>query len=97
LAEVVAKQHVTDLSDVDGTLVGFRFPGPLDGVEMAGWHLHFVTADRAWGGHVLDCELPHGIAQLDHATDMHVELPPRVGRPHGGDDDELLGRLERGG
>jgi acetolactate decarboxylase len=97
LAEVVAQQHVTELSGVEGTLVGFRFPGPLEGIEMAGWHLHFVTADRATGGHVLDCTLQRGIAQLDHATDLHLELPPTVERPHGGGDDAALDRLERGG
>lgn len=97
LADVVAQQHVSELTDVAGSLVGFRFPGPLDGIEMAGWHLHFVTDDRTMGGHVLDCVLREGTAALDHATDMHVELPPHVERPHGDSDDALLGRLERGG
>jgi acetolactate decarboxylase len=99
LAEVVATdQVVTELGEVAGSLVGFRFPDPLGGIEMAGWHLHFVTADRARGGHVLDCELLDGTAHVDHASELHVELPPAVeaaaGRP--GADPALLRRIERG-
>jgi acetolactate decarboxylase len=97
LAEVVAQQQVTDLTDVEGTVVGFRFPGPLDGVEIAGWHLHFVDESRERGGHVLGCVLEHGTAALDHEADLHVELPPGVDAPHAGDGgtDALLRRLER--
>ncbi len=96
LADVIAQQRVTELSDVDGTVVGFRFPGPLGGVEIAGWHLHFATRDRRRGGHLLGCELEQGIAELDHATRLHVELPPAVDAPagSGSDNAELLDRLE---
>jgi acetolactate decarboxylase len=81
LADVVAQQQVTDLEDVTGTIVGFRFPGPLDGIEIAGWHLHFADAGHACGGHVLACVLEHGTATLDHEAELHVELPPTVERP----------------
>ena len=46
LAEVVADQHVFELTEVEGTLVGFRFPQYADGIEVGGYHLHFLTADR---------------------------------------------------
>lgn len=97
LADVVAQQHVTDLTGVRGTVVGFRFPGPLEGIEIAGWHLHFVDDARERGGHVLGCTLTHGTAALDHEADLHVELPPGVDAPHAGGPGsaELLRRLER--
>ena len=93
---MVAQQQVTELRDVEGTIVGFRFPGPLDGVEVSGWHLHFVDAERARGGHVLGCVLDTGTAALDHEADLHVELPPGVEAPHqGAGDAGLMDRLER--
>ena len=97
LADVVAQQHVTELAGVEGTVVGFRFPGPMEGIEIAGWHLHFVDHARERGGHVLGCVLEHGAAALDHEADLHVELPPGVDAPHAGDagTDALLRRLER--
>jgi acetolactate decarboxylase len=96
LADVIAQQQVSDLLDVEGTLLGFRFPGPLDGMEIRGWHLHFATADRAAGGHVLDCELARGTAELDHTNRLRVELPPHVDAPSGAsiEQGELLDHLE---
>ena len=96
LANVIAQQQVSDLVDASGTMVGFCFPDSLDGVEMVGWHLHFVTDDRARGGHVLSYTLLEATARVDDATWLHVELPAEVGAPTraAGVDQALLRRLE---
>ena len=78
LTEVVAEQHVYELRDVGGTMVGFRFPDYSDGIEVSGYHLHFITDDRSRGGHVLDCRSGTVSAQLDPSRDLHIELPPGV-------------------
>ena len=77
-------------------MVGFGFPDALDGMEMVGSHLHFVTEDRALGGHVLSFTLHEATAQLDDADELHVELPPAVTVTHqtAVDQDALRG-LER--
>jgi acetolactate decarboxylase len=96
LAEAISHQHVTELRGVSGTMVGFRFPDPLDGIELTGFHLHFVTDDRAQGGHVLSSVALEGTVLIDEASDLHVELPPAVGAPRHGaslDMDEIA-RLE---
>ncbi len=78
LTEVVAEQHVFELTDVEGTMLGFRFAAYVEGIEVAGFHLHFIDADRRRGGHVLDSR-SHGLrARLDPSNDLHVELPPAV-------------------
>jgi acetolactate decarboxylase len=83
LAEVVAEQRVFELSDVPGTMVGFRFPAYVEGIEVAGFHLHFVDEARERGGHVLDSVARDVRARLDPSDDLHVELPPgvRLGDP----------------
>jgi acetolactate decarboxylase len=78
LTEVVREQHVFELRGLDGSLVGFRFPDYAGGLEVSGWHLHFISEDRGRGGHVLDCRLEAGHVCLDPAADLHVELPPGV-------------------
>ncbi len=78
LTEVVADQHVFDLADVEGTMVGFRFPAYVEGIEVAGYHLHFISEDRTRGGHVLDSRAAGLRARLDPSEDLHVELPPGV-------------------
>jgi acetolactate decarboxylase len=78
LTEVVADQHVFDLADAEGTIVGFGFPDYAEGIEVSGYHLHFISADRTRGGHVLECRPRRARAQIDASTDLHVELPPGI-------------------
>jgi acetolactate decarboxylase len=81
LAEAAAEQHEFDLHDVKGTIVGFRFPDYAEGIELPGFHLHFVDADRRRGGHVLTCRPRRLHVQIDHASRLHMELPPGVALP----------------
>lgn len=78
LTEVVAEQHVFELTDVEGSMVGFRFPAYAEGIEVGGYHLHFISADRTRGGHVLDSRSRGPRVRIDPSNDLHVELPPQV-------------------
>jgi acetolactate decarboxylase len=78
LTEVVAEQHVFELIDVEGTMLGFRFPDYVEGIEVSGYHLHFISADRERGGHVLSSRSNGLRARLDPSSELHVELPPSV-------------------
>jgi acetolactate decarboxylase len=78
LADVVADQREFELGPVEGTMVGFRFPDYAEGIEVSGYHLHFITADCSRGGHVLRSRIEAVRVLLDPARDLHVELPPGV-------------------
>jgi acetolactate decarboxylase len=78
LTEVVSEQHVFELRDVAGTMLGFRFPTYVEGIEIAGHHLHFISDDRSVGGHVLDSRSDGLRVRIDPSDDLHVELPPRI-------------------
>ncbi len=78
LSEVVAAQHVFELREVEGSMVGFRFPAYAEGIEVGGYHLHFISADRSRGGHVLGSRSRGLRARLDPSNDLHVELPPGI-------------------
>jgi acetolactate decarboxylase len=78
LTEVVADQHVFELEDVAGTMLGFRFPAYVEGIEVSGYHLHFISDDRGRGGHVLGSRSGDLRARIDPSNDLHVELPPRI-------------------
>lgn len=79
LTEVVADQRVFELRDAVGTMVGFRFPAFAEGIEVAGYHLHFVDEARERGGHVLGSRSAGTLrVRLDPSNDLHVELPPGV-------------------
>ena len=78
LTEVVGEQHVFELGDVEGTMLGFRFPGYVEGIEVSGYHLHFISDDRSRGGHVLGSRSTGLRARLDPSSELHVELPPGI-------------------
>jgi len=75
LAEVVKKQSTFEFSDVTGVMVGFRLPGYMSGVGAAGYHLHFLTADRKAGGHVLGCQVQRVTAEIDTTSELNMVLP----------------------
>ena len=99
LVEVVRNQPVFELHDARGSLVGFRFPDYAQGLNVAGYHFHFITADRSAGGHVLECRLTAGELRIDREGDLRVELPSGVGLPVPDQTPtkrETLDRIERG-
>ena len=81
LAEVVEHQPTFELYAVSGSLVGFRFPHYAQGLNVAGYHFHFITADRSAGGHILEFQLACGELHIDHEVDLWLELPSGVDLP----------------
>ena len=79
LVEVVKDQPTFDLHDVSGTMVGFRLPGYVDGVNVPGYHLHFIAADRFSGGHVLDGRSKDVTVGLDLTPRLTLVLPEDEG------------------
>jgi acetolactate decarboxylase len=99
LAEVAKTQPVFHLEDVHGTLAGFRFPDFARGLNVPGFHLHFLTEDRRAGGHVLDLELGSGDLSIDASARFHLELPTDpafLQADLGHDRGDALDRAERG-
>lgn len=77
LTEAVKQQTVFERKDVRGTLVGFRFPQYMSGVNMPGWHLHFISDDRRHGGHVLGLVSHQVDVQLQAIRRFEMALPDR--------------------
>lgn len=95
LAEVTAHQREWTVPHARGSLVGFRFPDAAAGLEVPGFHLHFLADDRSTGGHVLALTVTDGVVQLDGGDELHVELPPHVGIGRPGVADRLaIARVE---
>lgn len=75
LAEVVKSQSVWEWKNVRGTLVGFRFPAYLSGVNLADYHFHFLSDDKQRGGHLLDGELQDGKIRMQTLRGFAMQLP----------------------
>jgi acetolactate decarboxylase len=66
LSEVARGQSVWTHANLTGTLVGIRCPAWIVGLNVPGYHWHFLSTDRTIGGHVLDCEI--------HDAEVHHDL-----------------------
>ncbi len=75
LAEVVKNQPVFELNNMKGTIIGYWLPDYLKGINMTGFHLHFLSADHKAGGHLLDCVLTGGNVLLDYTSKSYLVLP----------------------
>jgi alpha-acetolactate decarboxylase len=77
MREVGRNQVSHTFEAVEGTVVGFRSPSFVEGIGVPGIHLHFITADRKRGGHVLAIETGSNevLVQVAELTKMHLELP----------------------
>jgi len=74
-SEVAKQQSVFEFSDIEGTLIGFRMPDYMQGVNVSGYHMHFLSRDKTKGGHVLECALGTGLAKLDDIKQFGMVLP----------------------
>lgn len=76
LKEVLSRTQKAFLfENIRGSLVGVYFPDYMDGINMPGWHLHFLSGDRSKGGHVFDVSIREGVANVDKITNIFINLP----------------------
>ena len=75
LVQAAAVQPEFDFQNISGTLVGFWTPEYAKSLNVPGYHLHFISADRAHGGHVLQCRGKNLRLQIQREGDYHIVLP----------------------
>jgi len=75
LAEVTRRQPEFEARDVEGSIVGFWCTTYVEGVNVSGWHLHFLSADRRFGGHLLDLTATRARVALDPTPEFRLHLP----------------------
>ena len=76
LKEVLDKKQTSFVFEhIRGSLVGVYFPDHMDGINMPGWHLHFLSEDRAKGGHVFNVIMKKGTVRLDKISRIEIDLP----------------------
>ena len=56
-------------------MVCIYYPDYMDGINAPGWHLHFISEDRKWGGHVFDLQMRRGEVFLDKISRIEIQLP----------------------
>lgn len=75
LSEVIKAQKIFEFHNIMGTIVCFRCPAYVSGINVPGYQMHFITANRSTGGHLLDFRLRNPSIKVDDLSEFEMVLP----------------------
>ncbi len=76
LTRAAQEQSVFNLTDTTGTVVGFYVPPFFSGLNVPGFHLHYLSDDLRSGGHILDFTVPAEVSvEYDITPEFTMVLP----------------------
>lgn len=75
LVEVAREQPEFEYRALDGVMTGYWTPTFMESLTVPGYHLHFLSADRRHGGHLLACKTAGVRIALQHLPRLEVGLP----------------------
>ena len=59
--------------------MGSWFPGYMNGINVPGYHFHFITEDKKAGGHLLECQTENVRIGIDCTSNLYLALPEDEG------------------
>lgn len=75
LAEIASTQPTFEYENIEGTIVGFRCPDYVKGINVPGYHLHFLSKDKKVGGHLLKFIVDSANLEIDYLHEFEMMLP----------------------
>ncbi|MDS7933156.1 acetolactate decarboxylase [Acinetobacter sp. V91_4B] len=75
LYNMMDKQVELNYENTSGTLVGYRLPEFLNGINIGGYHFHFLSQDQKQGGHLLAFEGDNLIVEVAELKKFDLEIP----------------------
>jgi acetolactate decarboxylase len=70
-----ARFSMPEMFNQSGTVIGFWSPAFAGGINLAGYHFHFLNDKRTAGGHVLDLLPKNASIAFDYTPEFFVNLP----------------------
>lgn len=75
IIEVTKNQSTFDFNNIEGTIVGFFTPSFMASLNVPGIHLHFLSSDLKYGGHLLECRPLKGGIDIQLIDKLELSLP----------------------
>lgn len=75
LSDALINRPTFTMENIRGTLVGFWYPEYIGKVNVAGFHLHFISDDKTQAGHVMDFKASNLKIEIDYCSGFEIELP----------------------
>lgn len=68
-------QSVFTQAEMHGTIIGYYSPKLFAGVAAPGFHLHFLSDDHQFGGHLLHADVTQANLEIQAFEDLDLHLP----------------------
>ena len=78
LVDVADDQKEFNYEHISGQLVGFWTPDFMHSISVPGFHLHFLSADKAHGGHLLGLTIEDAKIWMQPLDQMSLDLPHTI-------------------
>ena len=75
LVEALKTQNEVTRENIRGTVVGLYCPDFMNSLNSTGWHFHFISEDKKFGGHILGMTINRAEAQFDKTDAFRMNLP----------------------
>ncbi len=72
---LIPQRPVFERENFAGTMVGFYCPEFIGNINVAGYHFHFISEDKQFGGHVMEFAGQNLTVAVDPLLDYHFSLP----------------------
>lgn len=75
LAEYISEnQTFFNATNIKGTLIGYKLPQSFEKLNVVGYHFHFLSDTKSFGGHLLEVSLKNATVELDQIYDLKLDL-----------------------
>ena len=72
---LLPERPIFEGENIKGTMVGFYCPDFIGQINVAGYHLHFVSDDKKLAGHVMEFDAKNLEVQMDYMFEYQFVLP----------------------
>lgn len=59
----------------EGSIIALHFPNYMDGINAAGWHLHYIDHERTRGGHVFNLSFEKAEVIINPISQIEILMP----------------------
>ena len=75
LSEVASNQREFHFANTYGTVIAVWCPRYVNGINLPGWHFHYLSGDKTQGGHILGLSADHLTVKVNQIERFDLTLP----------------------
>jgi acetolactate decarboxylase len=72
---LIPARPVFERENFRGTMIGFFCPEFIGNINVTGYHMHFISEDKQFGGHVMEFSASNLSIEVDPLLEYHFTLP----------------------